>query len=61
MSRRTGRPPAENPRRNAIHARFADDELTEVRAAASKSGLTVGEWARTKLLAAARRANRKQD
>ena len=50
-----GRPPSSNPRSNAVPIRLADDELDAIRAAAQRAGLTVGEWMRSKLLAAAKR------
>jgi hypothetical protein len=56
MSATLGRPPLASPRRNAVPIRLADDELDLIRAAAGRAGLTVGEWARSKLLAAAKRS-----
>lgn len=55
MTARIGRPPADNPRRNAVPIRLADDEYAAIKAAAQRAGQTVGEWARAKLLAAAKR------
>jgi len=56
MSPRTGRPPLENPRSNARHVRLSDDELKLTMAAADKAGQSWGDWAREKLIAAAKRA-----
>ena len=55
MPPRTGRPKSDNPRTNAIPIRLADDELAQLRAAAELAGVTVGEYVRSKALAAAKR------
>ena len=53
--KRIGRPPTDNPRRNTVVIRLADDELATCDAAAERAGQTRGEWMRSKILAAAKR------
>jgi prolyl-tRNA editing enzyme YbaK/EbsC (Cys-tRNA(Pro) deacylase) len=60
MSPRTGRPKTDNPRSNAVHIRFADDELAQVKEAAEDAGTSTGDYMRTVILAAAKRRNRKK-
>ena len=55
MPPRTGRPKSDNPRTNAVPIRLSDDELAQLRAAAELAGVTVGEYVRSKALAAAKR------
>lgn len=56
MTPRTGRPKSANPRTRTAVARLTDDEYATLAAAASKAGLTLGEWMRQRLLASAKRS-----
>jgi hypothetical protein len=55
LPNRGGRPRKDNPRNKAVPVRFTTDELAEVTAAAERAGKRPGEWAREKLLKAAKR------
>jgi hypothetical protein len=56
---RTGRPPIANPRSNILRIRLSDTELAELEAAAEAANITPAEWARTRILTAAKRARPK--
>jgi hypothetical protein len=59
MSPRTGRPPSDNPRRNAVPVRLNDEELAVVKAAAEEVETPVGTWARDALLNAVKNQRRR--
>lgn len=53
---RTGRPPLDNPRTVVQRVRLTPDEDASIRGAAERAGMTVADWMRAKLLAAAKRS-----
>lgn len=58
-ARGPGRPPAEEPRDQTLRIRVTKTELEAVKEAAAGAGTNPSDWARTKLIAAAKRTKPK--
>lgn len=56
VSPRTGRPKSDNPRVHVVSIRLTAEEMQLVKQAAGRYDLPTGEWTRSRLLAAAKRA-----
>lgn len=58
MSGRIGRPPAEDPLSRKVTLRLTQSEYEAVAEAAARYDMTISEWVRARLVAAAKRAQR---